>query len=115
MDLNRTGIPAPGRREQRIVPFAYLLAFALALVQPVAALANGPAPTQAQSRYEVFFMEEMIDHHAMAVQMATMCEQRAVHPELLSLCTSIKTSQSQGLPKCSPGCSSGTASPISPR
>jgi uncharacterized protein (DUF305 family) len=59
------------------------------------AFANAPAPTPAQSRYETFFMEEMIDHHAMAVQMATMCEQKAVHPELRELCTNIKTSQSQ--------------------
>src|SRR3546814_19971075 len=38
---------------------------------------------------------DMIDHHAMAVEMAEICLVKAVHPELLETCEAIKTSQSQ--------------------
>lgn len=37
----------------------------------------------------------MIDHHAMAVQMAEVCLDKAVHPELAGMCEDIRTSQSQ--------------------
>ena len=37
----------------------------------------------------------MIDHHAMAVQMANLCEQRAVHEALRNMCTNIKATQTQ--------------------
>jgi uncharacterized protein (DUF305 family) len=40
-------------------------------------------------------MENMIDHHAMAVAMAEICLDKAVHEELRTLCGSIITSQSQ--------------------
>ena len=40
-------------------------------------------------------MENMIDHHEMAVQMGQACLQNAVHPELQSLCQNVVTSQSQ--------------------
>jgi uncharacterized protein (DUF305 family) len=59
------------------------------------ALAAAPAPDKKTALYEIDFMEDMIDHHAMAVQMATFCEQRAVHEELRSLCTQIRESQSE--------------------
>ena len=39
-------------------------------------------------------MQDMIDHHAMAVMMAMLCEDRAVHPELLALCEQIVVAQS---------------------
>lgn len=65
----------------------------IALLVPVSALATGPAPDRAQARYEVFFMQEMIDHHAMAVQMAVMCQDKAVHPELQALCANIRNAQ----------------------
>jgi len=35
----------------------------------------------------------MIDHHHMAVMMAEMCLGKAIHPELRSLCESIRTAQ----------------------
>ena len=54
---------------------------------------SGPAPTQSATNYEIKFMENMIDHHHMAVMMAEMCLAKAVHPELRSLCESIRTSQ----------------------
>ena len=59
------------------------------------AMASAPAPDRATAGYEIDFMEDMIDHHAMAVQMATLCEPRAVHDELRNLCTQIRQSQSQ--------------------
>jgi uncharacterized protein (DUF305 family) len=57
------------------------------------ALADGPAPTRAQARYEVKFLKGMIDHHAMAVMTAMLCEDRAVHPELVALCGQIAATQ----------------------
>lgn len=71
----------------------WLCAFAAFLC--LAATAAAPAPDRATAGYEIDFMEDMIDHHAMAMHTATLCEQRAVHDELRALCTSIKASQSQ--------------------
>ena len=59
------------------------------------AAAEEPAPDRSTARYEVDFLIGMIDHHAMAVQMAEMCLDKAIHPELEAMCESIKTSQSQ--------------------
>lgn len=63
------------------------------LALSTSALAVAPAPTQAQQQYEVRFMTEMIDHHAMAVMMSELCLERAVHPELLALCHEIRETQ----------------------
>lgn len=60
-----------------------------------AAWAAEPAPHTATAKYEVRFMENMIDHHAMAAQMATTCEAKAVHTELAELCTEIRVAQQQ--------------------
>lgn len=57
-------------------------------------IASAPAPTPSARNYEIKFMEDMIDHHAMAVAMGQMCLQKAVHEELRSLCQSIISSQS---------------------
>ena len=38
-------------------------------------------------------MSGMIDHHAMAVMMADLCLERAVHPELIQLCHQIRETQ----------------------
>ena len=40
-------------------------------------------------------MENMIDHHAMAVHMGEMCLAKAVHQELRAMCQEIVTSQQQ--------------------
>jgi len=56
--------------------------------------AEEPAPDQSTARYEVDFLMDMIDHHAMAVQMADMCTDKAVHEDLRAMCEDIKTSQS---------------------
>lgn len=53
-----------------------------------------PAPTRATARYEVDFMTDMIDHHAMAVEMAELCLEKAVHADLLAMCGDIIAAQS---------------------
>lgn len=59
------------------------------------AAAEEPAPDRSTARFEVNFLTGMINHHAMAVEMADLCLDKAVHPELEAMCESIKTSQSQ--------------------
>jgi len=56
--------------------------------------AEAPAPDQSAARFEVDFLMDMIDHHAMAVEMAEICIDKAVHEELRAMCEEIKTSQS---------------------
>ena len=51
--------------------------------------------TKPAANFEVKFLTNMIDHHHMAVMMATMCLEKAVHGELEALCNDIVTSQSQ--------------------
>ncbi|UQA63173.1 DUF305 domain-containing protein [Polyangium aurulentum] len=46
-------------------------------------------------QFEAAFLEEMIGHHATAVEDASECQRVAVHPEMLSLCGNIGTSQRQ--------------------
>ena len=58
------------------------------------AFADAPASSERTARFEVDFLTGMIDHHAMAVMMAQMCTEKAVHPELASMCESIVASQS---------------------
>lgn len=61
---------------------------------PLNSSANGPAPRRSEGVFEVRFLNEMIDHHSMAVAMASLCEGRTIHSELQQLCDSIVTSQS---------------------
>ena len=56
-------------------------------------IASAPAPSPSASNFEIKFMTDMIDHHHMAVMMAEMCVAKAIHPELRSLCESIRTTQ----------------------
>ncbi len=55
---------------------------------------SGPAPDKATAKYEIDFMQDMIDHHAMAVPMANMCVEKAIHVELRTLCQEIIAAQS---------------------
>lgn len=55
--------------------------------------AGAPAPQREQAAFEVRFLTEMIDHHAMAVMMAELCAGRTVHPPLLAVCQEIKDTQ----------------------
>jgi uncharacterized protein (DUF305 family) len=71
-----------------------LLALALFALAAAPAAASQPAPDRSAAKFEVDFMQDMIDHHAMAVMMAEMCLDKAVHDELRSLCEDIRASQS---------------------
>jgi uncharacterized protein (DUF305 family) len=59
------------------------------------ARADAPAPDVSTQEYEVRFMQEMTEHHMMAVQMGMMCLDKAVHQELRTLCQNIVTAQQQ--------------------
>lgn len=65
------------------------------LVVATPARASGPAPEQAIANYEIDFMQDMIDHHHMAVMMGEMCVEKALHEELRALCEEIIAAQSQ--------------------
>lgn len=70
------------------------VAFAVGLCAVTApARADGPAPTRQQARFEADFLKGMIDHHAMAVETAMLCEDRAVHDDLIDLCDQIIATQ----------------------
>jgi uncharacterized protein (DUF305 family) len=74
---------------------AALLALALLAVGTAPVAASQPAPDRSTAKFEVDFMQDMIDHHAMAVMIAEMCLDKAVHAELRSLCEDIEASQRQ--------------------
>lgn len=57
------------------------------------AAADQPAPNRATSRFETDFLRRMIDHHGMAVEMASMCLSKEVRPALRSTCSEIAMSQ----------------------
>ena len=48
-----------------------------------------PKATTDAEKAELAFLQEMVPHHAQAVEMARACESRAAHTELKSLCGSI--------------------------
>lgn len=78
----------------RIAAFTFIALLASGLaVSPAAA--EAPAPAQETARFEVDFLMDMIDHHAMAVEMADLCIAKAVHADLRSMCEDIKASQTQ--------------------
>ena len=78
----------------RVMLVAALAAMLLAASADTAS-ANRPAPNKATARYEVKFMTSMIDHHAMAIEMAELCAGRTVHAELQALCDQIIATQQQ--------------------
>jgi len=57
-------------------------------------MADGLAPRHRTSHFEVKFMTDMIDHHTMAIMMAELCKDRAIHDELLELGDQIIAAQS---------------------
>lgn len=73
---------------------AALASLAFVAASP-SALASAPAPPRSTSHYEIRFMQEMIDHHTMAVHMGHMCMDKAVHQELREMCRQIISSQQQ--------------------
>ena len=84
-----------------LMPMArFLIGLALTLViaglAVVPALADAPAPDRSTARFEVKFMEDMIDHHHMAVMMAELCPTRATeHAALRDMCQNIIMTQMQ--------------------
>lgn len=63
--------------------------------RPAEALHSRSGRTKSAARFEIRFLQDMIDHHGMAVEMAMLCEGRVVHSELQQLCDRIRTSQQQ--------------------
>ena len=64
-----------------------------AFAAPVAA--EAPAPNPSTATFETRFMRRMIDHHTMAVEMAELCVEKAIHDELQDMCQEMVTTQSQ--------------------
>lgn len=60
-----------------------------------AVVADQPAPNKSAAKYEVQFMENMIDHHSMALEMARICLTNAVHPELRTMCEQVIAAQQE--------------------
>lgn len=73
---------------------APVAALAAVLVLGSSAFASAPAPDQSTAKYEIDFLTDMIDHHSMAVGMAEMCVDEAVHEPLRATCEGIITGQS---------------------
>lgn len=76
-------------------PILRFLASTTLLLLSLGVSATSPAPDPSVGRYEAGFLERMIDHHGMAVEMATTCEHKATHHDLKELCTDIRLSQAQ--------------------
>lgn len=66
-----------------------------ALIGISAVSANGPAQDPDTAKFETDFMQMMIDHHNMAVEMGKVCLQKANHNELRNMCQSIIDSQTK--------------------
>ena len=80
-----------------------LLCLALLMIFLEQALAKQPAPKEIIANYEVHFIEDMIDHHAMAAKMSQMCVQKEVHEDLKSLCNKIITNQQEEITQLQKG------------
>lgn len=81
------------RLAQTLFSIVLVLALSFAVVSP--AFASAPAPDKSTAKFEIEFMQDMIDHHMMAVMMAEMCVEKAVHEELRMVCEQIIATQSQ--------------------
>ena len=57
--------------------------------------ATRAAPHPGTAQFEIRFMQDMIDHHAMAVETAKLCVTKAIHEELRELCEQIIAAQSR--------------------
>ncbi len=92
--LFKTNHPITRRGGALLLLIAALIITGLAaFVAPV--MADAPAPNSGTANFETKFMTDMIDHHAMAVHMAEMCLEKAVHEELRTTCEEIIATQSQ--------------------
>lgn len=76
-------------------PYAWLVALTALFITAGPASAAEPAPDAKTAKYEVKFMQGMIDHHAMAIMMGEMCLAKATHQELREMCQQVVTTQRQ--------------------
>ena len=82
----------PGRTRPQS---SWLLGLLTMLAAATPAFAAGPAPDDKTAKYEIKFMQNMIDHHAMAVMMGEMCVAKATHQELREMCQQVVATQTQ--------------------
>lgn len=79
--------------------FHYLFGVAIIVLiwalLPASSQATQPAPDRPNARFEISFMQDMIDHHAMAVELSVMCQEKAVNEALRTRCQQIIASQSE--------------------
>lgn len=68
---------------------------AILLAWSSAVVADQPAPSRSIAKYEIRFMENMIDHHSMALDMARICLTNAVQPELRAMCEQVIAAQQE--------------------
>lgn len=73
--------------------FAGPAAVLVAALWSSTATADAPAPKRGTANFEVRFIERMIDHHAMAVEMSEICLDKAIHDDLRDLCQTIIDTQ----------------------
>jgi uncharacterized protein (DUF305 family) len=94
--LTRNQINQCSATATRLLVSISILAAAL-LFTCISTQADGPARDKSTAKFEIKFMEGMIDHHFMAVQMANNCLSKdLIHEDLRTLCPNIATAQSQG-------------------
>lgn len=74
-------------------PVGRLTALFVALVLP--ALAADPAPDDVQSRFEVDFITDLIDHHHSAAEMARLVETRTERPELREFASTLAADEAE--------------------
>ncbi len=74
---------------------ALILALGALLATAAPAAASAPAPDKSTAKFEIKFIQDMIDHHMMAIMTAEMCVEEAVHEDLRSLCEGIIATQSE--------------------
>lgn len=80
-----------------------MAAFVCAIFLAGGAEASSPAPHASTARFEMEFMETMIDHHTLAAKMASLCEGRATHAELVNMCSEMKSMQLEEVAKLQTG------------
>lgn len=67
----------------------------MAVASALPMLAAEPAPTDAQARFEVDFLTEMVDHHQAAVEMAELVADRTERAELREFATTLAAAQAK--------------------
>lgn len=96
--LTHVPVPAnPTSSRPRRLTLAVLLGLTQLVLGSESAEARELAPDVATTRFEAKFMQGMIDHHAMAVEMGEICLEEAMHEDLRNLCEQIIATQSRDI------------------